>query len=498
MLAHPSPPETASGAGNRMTSNLLERDVSVLSLGVPNLDQGVQQLRAQLVHVQWQPPGDGDPEMAWQLAQLMGDCEDQDCLGSRIDRANVEAVARVINAEPVWIDVALHAKDVWPHMQRMLLHAGPPIRWKEMCGPMRGAIVGAILYEGWADNPRAAENLAADGGIKFSPCHEYGAVGPMCGVISPSMPLFVVANKEHGNVAYAPMMESGGAKTLRFGAFAPEVIAGLKWIEQVLAPTLKVAVTGAAKELPLKPIVAQALHMGDEVHNRNTAATLLLLRSLAVSLLDAPVAKEVVIDVLKLIRSDDMFFLSLSMAACKATMDAAHGVAYSSIVTAMARNGVDVGIRVSGLSDLWFTGPADIPVGLFLPGFFEADANPDIGDSAITETAGLGAFAMAAAPAMVQFVGGTPKDALRYSREMARIATSRNPGFTLPALDFIGAPVGIDVRKVVDQSARPVINTATAHKEPGRGIIGAGIVKAPMKCFTAAVRALAAKHNIGL
>jgi hypothetical protein len=244
--------------------------------------------------------------------------------------------------------------------------------------------------------------------------------------------------------------------------------------------------------LPLKPLMAQSLHMGDDVHNRNTAATLLLFRAVTESLLQSSLPRDIVYEALKIIGVDDMFFLSLSMAACKATMDAAHGVPCSSIVTAMARNGVNVGIRVSGLGDQWFVGPADVPVGLFLPGFTEADANPDIGDSAITETAGLGAFAMAAAPAMVQFVGGTPQDALRYSREMANITVGRNPGFTLPMLDFIGAPVGIDVRKVVDEGMRPVINTATAHKEAGMGIIGAGVVKAPMKCFVEAVEALAA------
>jgi hypothetical protein len=381
-------------------------------------------------------------------------------------------------------------------MGRTLLHAGPPIEWRHMCGPMRGAIIGAILYEGWAETAAEAEELASSGAIRLAPCHEWGAVGPMCGIISPSMPLIVVIERVRGNRAYAPMMESGGARTLRFGAFGDDVVSGLKWMERVLAPTLKSAVN-AMGGLPLKPIIAQALLMGDDVHNRNTAATLLLLRSVAESLVQPGMQKESVIEALNVLRSDDMFFLSFSMAACKATMDAAHGVPFSSMVTAMARNGVNVGIRVSGLGGRWFTGPADVPVGLFLPGFSEADANPDLGDSAITETAGLGAFAMAAAPAMVQFVGGTPQDALGYSREMARIAITRNPGFTLPALDFVGAAVGIDVRKVVDEGMRPVINTATAHKEPGMGIIGAGIVQAPMACFTAALRALVAQHAAG-
>jgi hypothetical protein len=472
---------------------LLDQKTSVISLGASDLNRGIEGSGAPLVRLQWQPVGDGSPETAWNLALLASDADDSNCLGSRIDRANAEVIERVLGAQPTWIDVVSHASEVWPDMTKTLLHAGPPIAWKDMCGPMKGGVIGAILYEKWAATPADAERLAESGDIHFAPCHEFGAVGPMTGIISPSMPLFVVVNKTSGNRAYAPMMESGGARTLRFGAFALEVIEGLKFIENVLAPCLKAAVGGIEGGLPLKPLMSQSLHMGDDVHNRNTAATLLLYRAVAESLLKSSIPRDILHEALKTIGADDMFFLSLSMAACKATMDAAHGVPYSSIVTAMARNGVNVGIRVSGLDRQWYVGPADVPVGLFLPGFSEADANPDIGDSAITETAGLGAFAMAAAPAMVQFVGGTPQDALRYSREMAQITVGRNPGFTLPMLDFIGAPVGIDVRKVVDEGRRPVINTATAHKQAGMGIIGAGVVQAPMKCFVDAIAALAAK-----
>lgn len=465
--------------------------LSVISVGVAALDEGATGGGAALTRLDWQPAGDATAELAWRLAQLVGDKEDQECFGSVIDRANLEAVNRVIAAEPVWVDVALHARDVWPDLGRTLLHAGPPISWEKMCGPMRGAVVGAILYEGWASSPPHAEALASRGEVKFSPCHEHGAVGPMSGIISPSMPLVVVRNRTAGNLAYAPFMESGGRETLRFGAYTQPVLDHLRWIEETVASTLRAAVRSAPDGLPLQPIISQALHMGDDVHNRNTAASLILLRWVACELAKGELDRAVVADVLKMIRNDDMFFLSLSMAACKSTMDAAHGVPNSSMVTAMARNGVEVGIRVSGLGERWFTGVAEIPKGLYLPGFSEADANPDIGDSAITETAGLGAFAMAAAPAMVQFVGGTPSDALRYSTEMKQIAIARNPGFTLPALDFIGAPVGIDVRRVLDENTRPVINTATAHREPGKGIIGAGIVRAPLACFTTALHALA-------
>lgn len=195
-----------------MSRAALEDRMSVLSLGVAGFDESVSSHGASVTHIDWQPVGDGAPELAWDLARLSGDRDDGDCIGSVIDRANDDAVNRVIAADPVWVDVALHASDVWPDMGRTLLHAGPPIRWQDMCGPMRGAVIGAILYEDWADSPEAAASLAGSGAIKFAPCHEHGAVGPMSGIISPSMPLFTVQNKSSGNFAYAPFMESGAPR----------------------------------------------------------------------------------------------------------------------------------------------------------------------------------------------------------------------------------------------------------------------------------------------
>ena len=372
---------------------------------------------------------------------------------------------------------------------RMILHAGPPIAWAKMCGPMQGAIVGAILYEGWAADAEAAEALAESGKIDFAPCHHHGAVGPMAGVISPSMPVWVVANPEHGNRACCNLNEGLG-KALRFGANGEEVLARLRWMAEVLAPALAAALE-VLGGLELKPLMAQALHMGDEIHNRNVAASCLLLRRLVPALLRTEVAPAEIAAVVDFIAGNDHFFLNLSMAACKAMLDAAHGVAGSSLVTAMARNGVEFGIRLSGTGDAWFTAPAPLVDGLLFPGYTAADAAPDLGDSAITETAGLGGFAMAAAPAIVQFVGGSPQDALANTLAMTHITLGRNGAFTLPALDFTGTPAGIDARKVVDTGIAPIINTGIAHRAAGVGQIGAGITRAPLACFAKAVVALA-------
>jgi hypothetical protein len=356
-----------------------------------------------------------------------------------------------------------------------------------MCGPVRGAIVGAILFEGWATTPEAAETLAESGTVRFSPCHDHGAVGPMAGILSPSMPVVVVENAPGGTRAFATMNEGLG-KVLRFGAYDDEVLTRLHWLATILGPALNAAVQFFGP-VDLRTLIAQALQMGDECHNRNAAATSLIARRLASAIVrTAP--SEIAVQALDFLSQNDHFFLNLSMAACKSTMDAAHGIEGSTVVTAMARNGVDFGIRVSGTGSAWFTAPATVPEGLYFPGYGPDDANPDLGDSAITETRGIGGFAMAAAPAIVRFVGGTAEDALGYTREMQRITLARDADFALPPLGFVGTPTAIDLRRVVESGTAPVINTGIAHKEPGVGQIGAGIARAPLACFADALREL--------
>ena len=472
-----------------MNALLAKEPLSVVNVGVDTFTRSVRESGGTALQIDWRPVGEGEPVLAWVLAQLASDRHDLECIGARIDRANALAVERMLSAQPVLVDVALHAREVWPDMERTLLHAGAPVAWDNMCGPMQGSMIGALLYEGWADSPQRAEAMLRGGEIRLAQCHDFAAVGPMSGIISPSMPVFVVKNATHGNFAYTNISEGIG-KVLRFGANGPDVIERLRWIERVLAPALKAAVRTAGG-IDLKAIQAQALLMGDEVHSRNAAATLQFFAAVAVPLAASDVARGIVHESLQFIAATSQFFLNLSMVSAKATMDAAHGIEGSSIVTAMARNGVTTAIRVSGLGARWFESPSDLPVGLFFPGFKQEDANADLGDSAICETAGFGGFALAASPALVQLVGGTVHDALAYSRQMYDVTVTRNPGMSLPMLDFAGAPCGIDIRKVVDNGIRPVITTGIAHKQAGIGQIGAGIVRAPLQCFTQALLALA-------
>jgi hypothetical protein len=306
------------------------------------------------------------------------------------------------------------------------------------------------------------------------------------------MQVYVVENVTHGNKAYSNLNEGYG-KVLRYGAFSPEVLNKLRWMNGVMGPLLAAAI-GSGEGLDVRALVAEALHMGDEGHNRNKAGSLLYLKWLAPRVAQAATDRTVECDVLTFLGDNALSVLNPVMAACKAMADAAHGVEGSTIVSTMARNGTDFGIRVSGLGGRWFTAPCETPQGLWFPGFSAADANPDIGDSTITETVGIGGFAMATAPAIVTFVGSTPKDALNATLEMYEITAAEHQHFTIPAFDFRGTPTGIDIRKVVETGLTPRVNTGIAHREAGVGQVGAGLVRPPMAIFEEALVAYAEKY----
>jgi hypothetical protein len=378
--------------------------------------------------------------------------------------------------------------------ENLILHAGPPIEWERMSGPLRGSVIGALMFEGLAKDEAQAVSLAQTGEIEFSPCHHHQTVGPMAGVTSASMAVYEIENVTHGNWAYSNLNEGYG-KVLRYGAYAEEVLKKLHWMNDILGKALADALA-LSDGLDIRALLAESLHMGDEGHNRNKAGSLLFLKSL--SPLIARVTKDegVEAEILQFIGDNALSVLNPVMAACKAMADAAHGVEGSTVVTAMARNGTDFGIRVSGLGEDWFTAPAEIPDGLYFPGFTSEDANPDIGDSTITETAGIGGFAMAAAPAIVTFISGSPRDAINATLEMYEITVTEHKHFTIPPLDFRGTPTGIDIRKVVELGITPRINTGIAHKEPGIGQVGAGLVRPPMKIFKDAIMGYAKKYEL--
>jgi len=451
--------------------------LNVVNVGLRSFTESLQAQGVGVTQVDWRPP------LAPKVRVTGG--------GVDVEAANTEAANRIMQGRPVLVGMGI-AREVIPgYHDRLILHAGPPVTWERMCGPQRGAVMGALVYEGLAEDEEAAAELAAGGEIEFAPCHHYHAVGPMAGIVSPSMPVFIIKNETFGNVAYATQNEGLG-RVLRYGAFGSDVYERLRWMEDVLYPTLKAAVESIEEGIDLRALISQALHMGDECHNRNRAGTSLFLRAVTPAIVRTCPDRERAAQVFEFIERNDHFFLNLSMPAGKAMLEPAEGIEGATVLTVMARNGTDFGIRMAGEPERWFVAPAGIVDGLYLPGFTAEDANPDIGDSTVTETAGFGGFAMAGAPAIARFVGGTPEDAMRATLEMYEICYAEHEHFTIPALGFRGTPLGIDVRKVAETGILPRLNTGIAHKEPGIGMVGAGVLRAPEKCFAEAFEAVQA------
>ncbi len=414
----------------------------------------------------------------------------------KIEQANARAVEIMLSGDPVLVDV-VPASVAIPELAtgKIILHAGPPITWDRMCGPMQGAIAGIAVFEGWASDLDDAMAKAAAGEFDFQPNHHHNAVGPMTGMTTRSQPVMVVVNRASNNKAYCAINEGLG-KVMRFGGNDEGVLKRLAWLRDALAPLMADALK-LSGGIALKNMIARGLTMGDEMHQRNVACSGLLLRELSPYM--AAVAKDntLLSESLKFMGSNDQFFLNVGMATGKSIMDPVRNIEHSTVVTAMSRNGTDFGIRVSGLGDQWFTAPVEMPEGLYFPGFTEADANPDMGDSTIVETIGLGGFAMGASPAVAGFVGaGAASDAAVFTKDMAEICCTENPEWTIPGMDYLGVPTGIDIRRVVEVGLAPTINTGIAHKKPGIGQVGAGVVRAPMQCFTDALRAFAAKEGL--
>lgn len=468
-------------------SKLLQSELKVVNIGAKTFIEDLKLQERDVVHVAWKPPAGGDVSLIRALEVLEKD--------EKVKEANEKVVNIMKASHGVLIDIA-EAIDVVPGMnENTILHAGPPISWERMCGPMKGAVIGALIFEDRAKNEEEAVKLIESGIIKFSPCNEHSAVGPMAGVLSPHMPVHVVKDMTHGNVSFCSVNEGLG-KVLRYGAYDESVIKRLKWIREEFAPIMKKALALKGDGVDIKSLISQAVHMGDECHNRNKAATSLFFREISSYFFLLEEDKKAIARCVEFMKGNDHYFLNLSMAACKAATDAAQHVEGSTVVTTMARNGVDFGIRISGLGkETWFTAPADKIKGLLFPGFTEDDANPDIGDSTITETMGIGGFAMGGSPAIVQFVGGTVSDAIAYSEKMYTITTSENTNFSIPTLDFRGSAIGIDVLKVIATGTLPIINTGMAHKVAGIGQVGAGLVSPPMDCFKKALLALAEKRS---
>lgn len=460
-------------------NQLFESSISALNIGLELFKNTLEDQHVDTIHLQWRPPAGGNPMLAAMLSEL-----DQE----RIDEANQKAFDILNKGEPNLVGVRL-AKDVLKGMDKYTIgHAGPPIEWNKMCGPLQGAVLGAVVYEGLASTLDEAEVLVTNGTIKFKSNHSMGAVGPMTGMITSSMPLWEVKNEAFGNVAYCTFNEGLG-KVMRFGANGPDVIERLKWIEKSLAPAMAESLK-LSGPISLKVLISKALAMGDEMHQRNVGATSLFIREIMPFVTQVVDDKAELTKITQFVTGNDQFFLNLAMAAGKALTDPMKNIPYCTVITTMSRNGTNFGIKISALGEQWFEAPVNDPQGLFFPGYSAEDANPDIGDSAIIETFGIGGIAMGSAPAVVRFVGASSvAEAIQYSESMQEICVGLSPNFIIPNMNFVGTATAIDARKVVQTGILPVINTGMAHKKPGVGQVGAGIVTPPLKIFEDAIEA---------
>ena len=457
--------------------DLLQQPLRVINVGLEGFARDLEERGVEVVHVDWSPPA-----ADWSPME-------------KTEKANEEALRRMLAGDPVLVDVIPASQAIAELGEHTILHAGPPIDWARMCGPMQGAVAGIAVFEGWAPDLATAAEMAAAGEFAFHPNHHFAAVGPMTGMTTENQPVMVVENRTFGNRAYCTINEGLG-KVMRFGGNDPEVIERLRWLRDVLGPAMSRALRGMGG-IPLKGLVARGLTMGDEMHQRNVGCSGLTLRALAPALARTSADGGALAEALAFIGGNDQFFLNIAMAMGKAITDPVRGIEGSSVVTAMSRNGTDFGIRVSGTGDAWFIAPVEMPKGLYFPGFSEADANPDMGDSTIVETVGLGGFAMGAAPAVAGFVGaGAASEAAAFTRAMSEITVGENPEWTIPAMDYAGVPTAIDIRLVLETGLAPTINTGIAHREPGVGQVGAGVVRAPMACFEAALRAFAESLDV--
>jgi hypothetical protein len=455
------------------------RQIAAVNVGLAAFGEAVRAQGAQAIDVDWRPPAGGDPAAVALLVHLFG------THGERIDAANRTAVERFEAAQPRAVTVA-PAGDVVPRLTgQTLLHSGPPIGWERVCDPQRRAIEAACVFEGWAGDRASARRLLEAGGVDLQPGNDHRHVGPMTGICSPSMPVWVVEDAAAGVQAFSTLNEGPG-NTLWFGVGDDESVERLRFFRDTAAPLLARLLE---REGPIDVfgLAAQGLQMGDELHMRSQATGNLLVRKLVGGF--AALGGE---DVARFVAGNHHFFLNLTMAAARCASLAAEDVEGSSVVTLISRNGTDMAIQVAGMPGRWFTAPAaPVQDALLREGFTAADAALDIGDSAVIECIGLGGMAVAAAPAVAAFFGGDASEAARRTEEMGAICVARSQRFRVPGLDFAGTPVGIDARRVLELERTPQITTGVLHAHAGAGQIGAGVAHQPIAPFRTALEALA-------
>ena len=456
----------------------LPTSVEVVNIGLERFETAVRDQGASAIGVDWRIPAGGDPEAVAALARLLGPASD------RIDAANAEVIDRLDRGVPILLGVETAGTVIGGLAPGMILHCGPPIAWTDMCDPLQRSVRAAVVAEGWAPHPEAADGMLRAGEIRLEAANEHRTVVPMASAIGPSAPVYVVSVDAGGTSAYSSLNQGSGAVAW-FGVDSDEAIERLRFLRDSLGPALAEALDRSGP-VDILALAAQGIAMGDDVHMRVQATTNLLLRDLLPHLVRA--GSDRIGEVADFLSTNHLMFLNIAMAGARALTEWAGEVPDSSIVTTMARNGTTYGIRLAGRPEEWHIAPAPpVQDALYYPGQGPDTSAPDIGDSAVLELVGLGGAAAANSPAVAGFLGGRMADAAAVTAAMQRICAGTSTRLRLPVLDNEGTPLGVDVRRVVESTITPAVNTGIVHVSDGSGQVGAGVARAPLECFVKAL-----------
>ncbi len=457
---------------------VLPSRVEVVNVGLERFETAVRDQGAPAVGVQWRIPAGGDLDAVAALARLLGPASD------RVDAANAEVIGRLDRGVPMLLGVETAGSVIGGLDTGTILHCGPRIAWADMCDPLRRSVRAAVVAEGWAPDTDAVDGMAQAGEIRLEPANEHGAVVPMATAIGPTAPVYVVSVDAGGTTAYSSLNQGSGAVAW-FGVDSDAAIERLRFLRDALGPALAQALDGAGP-VDVFSLAAQGINMGDDVHMRVQATTNLLLRDLLPRLVRSGSAR--IGEVADFLSTNHLMFLNVAMAGARALVEWASQVPDSSIVTTMCRNGTTYGIRLPGRPAHWFLADAPpVQDALYYPDQGPDTSAADIGDSAVLELVGLGGPAAANSPAVAGFLGGRMADAMAVTAAMGRICAGTSNRFRLPVLDNAGTPLGVDVRRVVETSITPAVNTGILHISDGSGQVGAGVARAPVECFVQAL-----------
>ena len=286
---------------------------------------------------------------------------------------------------PYWVDVQT-AEEFLGLADKTVLHSGPPIEYARMCAGHRRSMVNACLFEGWAKTVAEAETLLSRGEVKCEAAYDYATDGSGYGIITKSVPLLVVEDRDYGSRAgLFPAEGRFGGGFCGWGVYSEDIAANLKWMRDTLFAEL-VAVLKDAGGFPMRDLFVEARRMGDELHSCQKAIDALFTRAIVPYALKCRNSA----DLLEYFSATNRFTHNFGQAASRALVLGLEARGERGFLTAAGGNGVEYGIKVAG-SDKWYVAPAPMIEGPYLvEGAKRENQLPWMGDSSITECRGWG------------------------------------------------------------------------------------------------------------